>query len=43
MAGFNKQFDPEEFKKFAKMVQGYFLASDNGWALHNIEEEEDRI
>ncbi len=40
--GFSKPFDPTEFKRFAKMVQGDFLASENGWALHNMEEEEDR-
>jgi hypothetical protein len=39
--GFSKPFDPAEFKRFAKMVQGDFLTSDNGWALYDIGEEED--
>jgi hypothetical protein len=39
--GFSKPFDPTEFKKFARMVQGDFLPSDNGWALYDIEEQED--
>jgi hypothetical protein len=38
--GFSKPFDPVEFKKFAKMVQGNFLASDNGWALYDIESQD---
>jgi hypothetical protein len=38
--GFSEPFDPAEFKKFAKMVQGNFLASDNGWALYDIGEQE---
>jgi hypothetical protein len=39
--GFSKPFDPAEFRKFARMVQGIFLASDNRWALYDIEEQED--
>jgi hypothetical protein len=39
--GFSKPIDPAEFRKFAKMVQGNFLASDNGWALYDIKEQED--
>jgi hypothetical protein len=38
--GFSKPFDPAEFKKYAKMVQGNFLASDNGWALYDIENQD---
>jgi len=38
--GFSKPFDPAEFRKFARMVHGNFLASDNGWALYDIEEQE---
>jgi hypothetical protein len=37
--GFSKPFDPAEFKKFARMVQGTFLASDNRWALYDIESQ----
>jgi hypothetical protein len=38
--GFSKPFDPAEFKKFARMVQGIFLASDNGWVLYDIKSQD---
>jgi hypothetical protein len=38
--GFSKPFDPAEFKKFARMVQGNFLASDNGWAFYDIKSQD---
>jgi len=38
--GFSNPFNPAEFKKFAKMVQGNFLASDNGWALYDIKDQD---